>query len=79
MTIDEKALLWNVEQAASALAISPWTIRLYVRQGKLRPVRVGRRVLFEPGECQRFLNLCKNGKSNKATSKSTLRDTTRKD
>jgi len=53
-------LLWSVREAGSALGISPWTIRLYVRQGKLHPVRVGRRVLLEPEECRRFLEDCKN-------------------
>jgi len=55
----ERTLLWNVEQAAAALAISPWTVRAYVRQRRMRPVRIGRRVLFEPAECQRFLKACK--------------------
>jgi excisionase family DNA binding protein len=54
-----RILLWTVEQAAAALAISPWTVRAYIRQGRMRPVRIGRRVLFEPDECQRFLKVCK--------------------
>lgn len=62
---ESKALLWNVSEAAAALALSPWTIRLYVRQGKLRPVRVGRRVLLEPDECQRFLKVCKKNELGK--------------
>jgi excisionase family DNA binding protein len=56
-----KPLLWDVGAAASALAISPWTIRLYIRQGRLQSVRVGRRVLLEPDECHRFLKACKKG------------------
>ena len=52
-------LLWNVGEAGAALSISPWTVRLYIRQRKLRPVRVGRRVLLEPDECRRFLDTCK--------------------
>ncbi len=63
MKNDEKALLWNVDQVAIALAISPWTVRSYIRQRKLQPVRVGRRVLFEPAECERFLQACKDRKS----------------
>jgi excisionase family DNA binding protein len=65
MKNNERSLLWDVEQAATALALSPWTIRSYIRQGKLRPVRVGRRVLFEPAECERFLNACKAAKPEK--------------
>ena len=58
-----RELLWNVEQAAAALAISPWTIRAYIRQGRMIPVRIGRRILFEPAECQRFLTACKKSRS----------------
>jgi excisionase family DNA binding protein len=54
-----RTILWNVEQAAAALAISPWTVRAYIRQGRMRPIRIGRRVLFEPQECQRFMKACK--------------------
>lgn len=65
MENNERPLLWNVGEAATALAISPWTIRLYIRQGRLQPVRVGRRVLLEPHECQRFLRTCKKDSSRK--------------
>ena len=63
MENEGRILLWNVEQAAAALSISPWTIRAYIRQGKITPVRIGRRVLFEPHECQRFLKVCKKPSS----------------
>jgi len=55
----QEKLLWNVREAGAALSISPWTVRLYIRQRKLQPVRVGRRVLLEPEECRRFLDTCK--------------------
>lgn len=55
----QEKLLWNVREAGAALSISPWTVRLYIRQRKLRPVGVGRRVLLEPNECRRFLDTCK--------------------
>jgi predicted site-specific integrase-resolvase len=72
---NQSKLLWNVREAGSALGISPWTIRLYMRQGKLRPVRVGRRVLVEPEECRRFLEDCKRyrGRLAKTQSPQTLR------
>ncbi len=47
--------LYDVKSAARILCISPWTVRAYVRQGKLRPVRLGRRVLFEETELARFI------------------------
>jgi excisionase family DNA binding protein len=39
--------LKSIEEAAEILGISPWTVRAYVRQGKIRPVRIGRRCLIE--------------------------------
>ena len=38
--------LLDIAKAAKALSISPWTVRSYIRSGKLRPVRLGRRVLL---------------------------------
>jgi predicted site-specific integrase-resolvase len=40
---------------AEMLQLSPHTIRSFVRKGRLRPVRICRRLLFDPGELQRFL------------------------
>jgi len=40
---------------AKALCVSPHTVRAWVRQGKLRPVRICRRLLFDPAEVSRFL------------------------
>jgi len=47
--------LKSMEEAAVLLGISPWTIRGYIRDGKLRPVRLGRRVLMEEAELERFV------------------------
>ncbi|MBZ5689279.1 MAG: helix-turn-helix domain-containing protein [Acidobacteriia bacterium] len=40
---------------ADLLSVSPHTIRAWVRQGRLRPVRICRRLLFHPDEINRFL------------------------
>jgi excisionase family DNA binding protein len=40
---------------AEALSVSPHTVRMWVRRGKLRPTRVCRRLLFAPEEVARFL------------------------
>jgi excisionase family DNA binding protein len=40
---------------ARALCVSPHTIRSWVRKGKLRPVRICRRLLFDPAEVSRFV------------------------
>jgi excisionase family DNA binding protein len=47
--------LRSVEQAGEVLGISPWTVRSYIKTGKLRPVRIGRRVLVEEAELERFV------------------------
>jgi excisionase family DNA binding protein len=48
--------LKNVKQAAELLGISPWTVRAYIQDGKLTPVRIGRRVLLSEEELERFVN-----------------------
>ena len=48
-------LLYSIEDAAETLAISPWTLRLYVRQGKVKVVRIGRRVLLSSSELERLM------------------------
>jgi len=40
---------------AKALCVSPHTVRAWIRQGKLQPVRICRRLLFDPAEVSRFL------------------------
>jgi excisionase family DNA binding protein len=51
--------LLDVDALAELLSISPWTVRSYAKLGKLRPIRVGRRVLFEETEVERFLAGCR--------------------
>jgi excisionase family DNA binding protein len=47
--------LKSVEEAAGLLGISPWTVRSYLKTGKLKAVRLGRRVLVEEAELERFV------------------------
>ena len=47
--------LLSIEAAAELLSISKWTVRSYVRAGKLRPVRIGRRVLLAEAELEQFI------------------------
>jgi excisionase family DNA binding protein len=44
---------------AERLRLSPHTIRALVRQGKLTPIRICRRLLFHPAEVVRFLTQAK--------------------
>ncbi len=52
--------LESVESAAKVLSLSPWTIRAYIREGKIRPIRIGRRVLIEPTEVRRLIEQGRN-------------------
>jgi DNA-binding transcriptional MerR regulator len=46
-------------EVAKALSLSPHTIRAFVRRGKLKPTRICRRLLFDPGEVARFVSEAK--------------------
>jgi excisionase family DNA binding protein len=52
--------LYDVNAAARQLAVSPWTVRAYIRQGKLHPVRIGRLVRLDEEELSRFVASSKN-------------------
>jgi len=41
---------------AKALCVSPHTVRAWVRQGKLKTVRLCRRLLFHPDDIERFVS-----------------------
>jgi excisionase family DNA binding protein len=49
-------LLLNTKQAAETVGLSEWTIRAYIRQGRIPCVKIGRRVLVEPAELQRLVD-----------------------
>jgi len=52
--------LQSIESAAKTLSLSPWTVRAYIRQGKIRPVRIGRRVLIDSQEIERIVEEGRN-------------------
>jgi predicted site-specific integrase-resolvase len=52
---DDIPQLLSLVAVAKALCVSPHTVRSWVRQGRLRPIRICRRLLFHPDECARFL------------------------
>ena len=59
----QKVQLYDVKEAAEKLAISPWTVRAYIRAGKLRPIRVGRLVRLDEPELEKFVAAAKAGPS----------------
>ena len=49
-------LTMGLTEASETLGISHWTLRRYIREGKIRAVRIGRRVLVEPAELGKLVN-----------------------
>lgn len=47
--------LLGIPETAGMLGISPWTVRKLIRRGTLASVHIGRRVLVEVGEVERFI------------------------
>jgi excisionase family DNA binding protein len=47
--------LLDVKHAAALLGISPFTLWAYLRRGDIKAVRIGRRVLLEEAELERFV------------------------
>ena len=52
---DKMEPLHDVKSAAKLLAVSSWTVRAYIRQGKLHPVRIGRLVRLDEEELSKFV------------------------
>jgi excisionase family DNA binding protein len=56
LTVDDVAQIWGV---------SPWTVRHWVSEGKIKYVKKGNLVRFEPLEVQRDIRSCRrNGNEN---------------
>jgi excisionase family DNA binding protein len=51
--------LYDVEKTAELMSISPWTVRAWIREGRICPVRIGRRVLVEASEISRLIDSCR--------------------
>jgi excisionase family DNA binding protein len=51
--------LLTLAAVAEALAVSPHTVRMWIRRGRLTPVRLCRRLLFDPAEIARFVSEAK--------------------
>ncbi len=56
--------LLDLKGAAALLGVSPWTLRAFVAKGQIVPVRIGRRVLLEEAEIERFIAECKQKSTN---------------
>jgi len=48
-------LTMSIKDAAAQLGLTHWTLRKYIREGKLPAVQIGRRLLIEPAALQRLI------------------------
>jgi excisionase family DNA binding protein len=49
-------LAMPLSEAAVAVGLSHWTLRKAINTGKLKAMRVGRKILVSPKELERFLH-----------------------
>jgi excisionase family DNA binding protein len=49
-------LAMPLNEAATAVGLSHWTLRKAINAGKLRAMRVGRKILVSPKELERFIS-----------------------
>jgi len=52
--------LLTLLEVADSLRVSPHTVRAWTRQGKLKPIRICRRLLFAPVDILRLLDEAKS-------------------
>lgn len=48
-------LAFSINEAAALLSLSPWTIRAWIKQGKLSATKLGRRVVVTPEALRELL------------------------
>ena len=53
--------LLTVDATAKTLCVSPRTIWTLTQEGALACVRIGRRVLYDPGDVRTFVDRCRQG------------------
>jgi excisionase family DNA binding protein len=55
--------LLSLDVVADCLGVSKHTVRAWVRKGRLRPVRLCRRVLFDPADVEQFIQASREANS----------------
>ena len=53
--IPSEKIALDIDSAAKAISVSPWTIRKWISQGKLPATRLGRRVCVTPDALRRLV------------------------
>ena len=47
---------WNVKNVAGELGVSPFTVRVYVRERRIPFYRIGRRIVFDAREIKEWFS-----------------------
>ncbi|MEY4003366.1 MAG: hypothetical protein RIT07_1408 [Bacteroidota bacterium] len=58
-TVIEGIKFYTIQETASALRISPQTVRAYIKQGKIKSQRIGRPILITESNLKEFLQATK--------------------
>jgi hypothetical protein len=53
--------LLNIDEAARAIGRAHWTLRRDIKCGKLKCIRIGRRIMIEPCEIRRLIDEGREG------------------
>jgi len=48
-------LAYSIKEGAEMTSLSPWTLRAWIKQGKLQATRLGRRVVLTPEALRRLV------------------------
>ena len=56
-TIIEGIKFYTIPETATALRVTPQTIRAYIKQGKIKSQRIGRPILITENNLKDFLTL----------------------
>lgn len=52
----EGVKFYNIQETAQALRVTPQTIRAYIKQGRLKSIRIGRPLLITEKNLREFIN-----------------------
>jgi excisionase family DNA binding protein len=58
-TVIEGIKFYTIQETASALRITPQTVRAYIKQGKIKSQRIGRPILITESNLKEFLQATK--------------------
>jgi excisionase family DNA binding protein len=58
-TVIEGIKFYTIQETASALRITPQTVRAYIKQGKIKSQRIGRPILITETNLKEFLQATK--------------------